>query len=240
MLFKKFSFGAIALSLLTLGLMANSEPVKSPAYISTNATSQKEVEPNVAEISFTVETKDKTVDKATTANKNLSNSLITSLKSNLDTNDTLTTTNFNVRPEYSYPKDSKPVLEGYSAINTVKVKTKTVNKIPKLIDSAIKAGITQVGNLNFSLDNPENICNELYPAAVNSALNQASIIAKSLKTEVLGIRKITSSCEMDYNNNYPRVFSTKTMSDNAGSSSYPVESGTIKVRAVINGEFNLK
>lgn len=215
----------------------------SNGYISVSSTSQKEVEPNIAQMTFTVETTDKTVEGASIENKVIVAQVMSALKNNIDTNagEDIKTSNFSVRPNYTYSKDNKRSLDNYTVTNSIKVKTKKISSIGKLIDIAINKGANRLDTLNFSLDNEKNICNDLYPQVVKDAQTQASIIARALNLNVVGLKSLNANCSAEYSGNMPYgAMFAKSANESVGSIDTPIESGKIKVNATVNADFNVQ
>ena len=74
---------------------------KEAGYISLNKSAIKEVEPNIARITFAVENTANDVKKATTDNATVSNVIVNAIKPLLtNERDTIKTSNFSVNPVY--------------------------------------------------------------------------------------------------------------------------------------------
>lgn len=217
-------------------------------YVSVNTTANTEVAPDVAEISFAVQTSDaKSMQKATTQNKEISDQVFAQLKSMIDTNngDYIKTADFSASPIYTYT-NSKKNFDRYEVSNRVIVHTKSIDKVGKMIDSAIAAGATNVDNLTFSVSNYEAQCNDLISIASEKAQKRAGVIAKTLSTTVDGVRTFDVSCNA---NNYsaPRFYMAKNMlaavaEDTAASegSATTISNGVVKINANVNATFFVK
>ena len=99
---KKVLVSLAVLSVLTgLGVQAAVER----GYISVNTSANTEIAPDVAEISFAVQTTDnKSMQKATQMNKEISDKVFAELKSMINTQngDYIKTSDFNASPIYNY------------------------------------------------------------------------------------------------------------------------------------------
>ena len=214
--------------------------------ISVNTTANTEIAPDVAEISFAVQTSDiKSMQKATLANKEISDKVFAELKAMIDSTkgDYIKTSDFSANPVYSYV-NSKRTFEKFEVSNRVIVHTKSIDKVGKMIDNAIAAGATNVDNLSFSVSNYENSCNDLIAIATKKAKDRAEVIAKSLSTTLLGINNISTSCSTN-NYNPPRFYMAKNMiADVAAESSLgsgtSISNGVVKVNANVNASFYVK
>ena len=246
----KKSLAILALiGIITSGIIipANASQEQNKGYISVNTTANTEVAPDVAEISFAVKTTDlKSMQKATIANKEISDKVFSELKSLIDTKngDYIKTSDFSATPIYSYT-NSKKNFEKYEVSNRVIVHTKSIENVGKMIDKAIEAGATNVDNLTFSVSNYESQCNDLIKIATQKAKSRASIVADALSTYIIGINNISTSCSTN-NYNPPRLYMAKNMisdvaaESTAGGSATSISNGVIKINANVNASFFVK
>ena len=245
----------ILLSITILSLMVGTTSISAQAIglekergtISVNTSANTEVAPDVAEISFAVQTSDmKSIQKATLENKEISDKVFSLLKSMIDTNngDYIKTSDFSAQPIYSY-QNSKKVFEKYEVSNRVIVHTKSIDKVGEMIDKAIASGATNVDNLSFSLSNYESHCNELISIATKKAKTRADVVANALNSTIDGVSNLSTSCSTN-SYNPPRLYMAKNMiadvaaealgSDMATS----ISNGVIKVNANVNASFFIK
>lgn len=244
------------LTAVVLGLIAVSAPLSTQAvtqvshdrgYISVNTSANTEVAPDVAEISFAVQTSDtKSMQKATQLNKEASDRVLSVLSSMLNSSngDYIKTSDFSASPIYTY-SGSKRNLDKYEVSNRVIVHTKSLDKIGAMIDKAIEAGATNVDNLNFSLSTYDSQCNDLLGIATKKAQSRAGLLAKNLATTLDGVRTFDVSCNA---NNYssPRMYMAKNMlasvADEAasGGTQTSISGGVVKIYANVNASFFVK
>lgn len=216
-------------------------------YISVSGTANTEVAPDVAEISFAVQTSDnKSMQKATLLNKETSDKVLSVLGSmlNKDNGDYIKTSDFSASPVYSY-SGSKRNLDKYEVSNRVIVHTKSLDKVGAMIDKAIEAGATNVDNLKFSVSTYDSKCNDLIGLATKKAQSRANIITKNLGTTLDGVRTVDVSCNANNFNNTPRFYMAKNMIESvadssAGASQTSITGGVVKVNANVNVTFFVK
>jgi len=214
--------------------------------ISVNTSANTEIAPDVAEISFAVQTSDlKSMQKATLLNKEISDKVFAQLKSMIDiqNGDYIKTSDFSANPVYSY-LNSKKNFEKYEVSNRVIVHTKSIDKVGFMIDKAIEAGATNVDNLSFSLSNYESQCNDLIAIATKKAKTRAEVIAQALGTSINGISNISTSCSTN-NYNPPRLYMAKNMiadvaSESVSAGGVSISNGVVKVNANVNAGFLVK
>ena len=197
---------------------------KESGYISVSGSDTKEVNPNFASVTFAVENTASEAKKATEENNAISNKIITALK-------TVTTA-------------ESDVIKNYTAVNSISIETKDVNKISNFIKVAISSGANRTEGLYYSYESSKDICNDLYPALIKSLSDQAVLIAKSAGTTIDGIKHINASCNIDTVVSNGRFYA-KAMSGASSDSAQeslltPVETGKVKVRVYINADFYVK
>lgn len=244
---KKFLISAVivGLALGCASVQAISESIER-GYISVNTSANAELAPDVAEISIAVKTYDnKSMQKATLQNKEISEQVISTLKSMIDTSkgDYIKTADFSATPIYSY-SGNKRNFDKYQVSNSVVVHTKSIDKIGTMIDKAIALGATDVNSLNFSVSNYEAQCNDLLTLAAKKASARANAVAKTVPTTLSGIRSMNVSCSTSNSSRpqYKMLMANRAMmmdSEAAGSST-TIESGVIKVFANVSATYFVK
>ncbi|MFH1643414.1 MAG: SIMPL domain-containing protein [Patescibacteria group bacterium] len=169
--------------------------------ISVSGIGEIYAKPDLALTSFSVVTEGKTVDEALTANTEKMNTVIENIKNLGVEEKDLKTTNFNIDPQYEWetdfsslvwPRPEKRVLAGYKVTQSLQVKIRDLTKVGEIIQTATDAGSNQVGNLQFTIDNED----ELKIQARELAIKNAKIKAEELSSQ-LGVRlvKIVSFSE---------------------------------------------
>ncbi len=217
---------------------------KEAGFISLNASKTKEIEPNIARVTFAVENTAETAQKAASANNEISSKIINALKElTTEQTDVIKTNNFSVRPVYTTTSSGKRTIKNYSAVNSVVVETKDTTKIAKLIDTAIANGANRTEGLYYSYENDESLCNAMYPELLKELKAQADSIAKAAGSSVEGIKHINASCSTDMAVSNGRFYAKAMLADGAVETaevSTPVEAGKVKIRVYVNADFYLK
>ncbi len=238
---------------LALALVAGFVPISAKAvsdtvergFISVNTTANTEITPDVADISIAVKTYDnKSLQKATTENKEISERVLASLKTLINTSngDYVKTINYSASPLYTY-SNNKRNFDKYEVSNTVIVHTKSIDKVGEMIDKAISSGATNVDNLALSVSRYDDECNQLLVKATQKARSRADLLAKSALTSVTGVRSLNVSCSA--NNSvtpqYRMLAANMSSADmEAKSTSTSIEKGIVKVYATVNATFFVK
>lgn len=207
-------------------------------YISINKSVSEEIAPNQAEIYIGVETSDKLVKKASEDNKFIANQIASALKKSLGPNDYIKTSNYSITPIYVYTKEHKRILNNYTVSNIIIVKTKNINLVSNLIDTATEKGATRIDNLKFSATDYDSICNSSMAKITKDLYIQADTIAKSINSQILGIKSINATCNQE--GEQRPIFAMMSKAVSSESASTPIESGKIKIFVNVNASFYVK
>ena len=109
----------------------------------------------------------KQIDKKTSA-------LITSCKKlGVDTKK-ISSAEITIRPQYNY--QTKAFL-GYDVSRNVKVILNDLDRYTELVNSAIEAGITTIGNINLDVEDKNKLQRKALGAAITDAKRKAEIMA---------------------------------------------------------------
>ncbi len=215
-------------------------------YIGITTRAEQEFAPNVANFKFYIETSDKDLDMATEKNKQETQKALEAVKKELDgaKGDSIKTINFSANPEYRYKNGKKEFVQ-YNVTNGFQVTLKNTDNLGKIISKGLQNGATRVDDLNFSLDNTHNACNNLIKEAVSLSKTRANETAKAAGSYITGIKSINASCSGD-STYYPQArlmnsakFATTSAGDTA-ESSVPTELGTIKMFSTVNAQYFVK
>ncbi len=232
------AFAILAMPCLT----TNAETVKNMGYISVNATESKEIVPNTANITFSVETTDVDSKRASERNNQITSKVVAALKETLkeDKNANIQTKNFNLRPNYKTNKNTDETsIKNYTAINSIVVKTASVDKVSALIDAAIKNNVSNVSGVTFTLENQDQYAEELSNEAIQKAKYLADKAALSLKQKVVGIKSIRINIYQQ-NANGVRLYKAASSANTSTTTATPIESGKVQLNASVDAEFYVK
>ena len=134
--------------------------------------------PDVAIINLGVKTTASTVAEVTKSNTEKMNAIIEAVKKlNIDEKD-IQTTNYNLSPNYNYTEKSGRVFVGYVLDQNIQVKIRDFTKIGDVLSQATAKGANLVGDLQFTIDNPEQFKEEARAKAIAQAKANAENLAK--------------------------------------------------------------
>lgn len=174
---KRFLITASLATMLAFGSAASVFAAEGGT-ITTNGTGVVTVQPDLAEISLSIQTYGKTSDAAQKENNQISAKVIRKLEELGIAKDKIFTNYSYVYPTYGYDETSgKNYIERYQANTTLQVTIKDIDNAGTYIDAALKAGATGFNNVVFSLEDPTHYYTQALELAVKNASASANAIA---------------------------------------------------------------
>jgi len=156
----------------------------SQPYVRVHGESTISERPDRVQLDVGVITQGATSEAAAELNAKQSRAVIDSLHQALPAGN-IQTVNFSVNPNYQYPKDgSAPVIQGYTANDTVRLQVDALGVLPKLITAATKAGASNVNRLNFALRDESKARGEALGRAADQARAGAMALAEKLHVKL--------------------------------------------------------
>ena len=149
------------------------------------------VEPNLATLSFAVETDAKDAQDAVQSNARKTEAVLNVLKSLLVKEDKLETSGYSLFPIYHHEKPTQ--LAGYRVTNTVVVETKALDKLGALIDETAKAGLSRLGGLVFRHEGEEQLRAQAAVQAVHQGMETAKALANAAGVTIRRMLRISYS-----------------------------------------------
>lgn len=135
--------------------------------------------PDIGQVSLSVVGESKTAVEAqslATASINKATDFLN--KKGVDKKD-IKTTGYSINPLYDY-KEGERIFRGYEVRQSLEVKIRDIDKAGEILAGVTSAGINQVGQLFFTVENPDNIRAEVRKQAIDNAKSKARALAKDL------------------------------------------------------------
>ncbi|MBM3257802.1 MAG: DUF541 domain-containing protein [Candidatus Nealsonbacteria bacterium] len=158
--------------------------------------------PDLAMADFSVVTEEKTVAKAMEENTKKMNDVISFVKSQGVEEKDLKTTDFNISPRYEWHDtdtySGKRVLVGYEIRQTLEVKIRDLGKIGTIVEGSTSAGANEVSDLQFTVDNQEDLKKQARDEAIAKAKTKAEELAKQLGVRLVKISNFSESTAFPY------------------------------------------
>ena len=236
----------LCLAVLTVCFSGIKSEAAEQGYISVSATSQVELIPDTVDFSVeVVATSKDSMAKAIEENKRVSGKVYEDLKKalNQSNGDSIKTSNYSANPVYRY-NNNKRSLDYYEVRNNIKIHTKNIAGVGKMIDTATADGATSINNISYSVSKYDDECNKLLAETAKKARVQGDFIAKALGSEIVGVKSADSSCSFSGRTSMPRmVLMSKALgasNDAAAETSTNIEVGTMTLNSRVNVFFYIK
>jgi uncharacterized protein YggE len=147
--------------------------------ITVSDTAEVKVQPDTAFITFGVVVRDRVAKLAAQENARRSSAVVAAIaKAGIPKSD-IKTVDYSLEPQMNWDTNP-PKITGYSASNTVSVRTKDMGKIGDLIDAAIAAGANNVQGVRFDVEDKRKLRQKALVLAVKKAEGKAQAIAEAL------------------------------------------------------------
>lgn len=135
--------------------------------------------PDVAIIDLSIVTEATTSKAAQTTNSTRSKAVTDFLKNqNIDEKD-IKTTGYNIYPQYDYT-NGRSVLKGYQVNETIEVKVRDLTKTDDVLAGVVSAGANQIGSLQLTIDNPDQLKAQAREDAIKAAEDKAKVLEDQL------------------------------------------------------------
>jgi uncharacterized protein len=182
--------------------------------ITVTADGKVTSKPDIALIDLSVVSQSKTV-KAVTQDGNVKMGLVIDAvkKLGIEAKD-ITSTQYNLYPNYVYPQNASPKIDGYNLTQDIQVKVRNLDIVDDVLDAGITAGANQIGQLTFDIDDPSALKAQARDKAFVTAKEKALQMTKAAGV-TLG-RVVTFSEDAGYQ---PPIFANYAMKamDSVGS-----------------------
>ena len=234
----KFIAASFVIALLLVNFSSAQEINQDRQTLNVNGNGEVYITPDLANISFSVDTTAKTAALAVKENAEDTNKVLAALKSQIGKEDKLSTSNYNLSPIYEYNNQTKKSeFKGYKVTNTVTVKTYNLDNLGTLIDSAAQAGSNNIQGLSFDTTKRNDYRREAMVKAVKDARSTADTVADAAGVKITTIYQISPS--YSYPSPVYRDFS-RSKASFAEAAATPIEAGEISVKATVNMVFGIE
>jgi uncharacterized protein len=201
--------------------------------------------PDVAEFSFSVITQGGTnIAELQSTNTEETNAAIDFVKSQGVEARDIKTREYNLEPRYQFfscPRDGGPCpppeIVGYTITQTVLVKVRDFTKIGDILGGVVDAGANSVSQLNFTIDEPEEIQNQAREEAIEQAKEKAKSIAKAAG---FSLGRLLSISESGGVTPPPIVFRESALSVDSGAFAPTIEPGSQEVTVRVTLTYEIR
>jgi len=218
------------------------QEIESRNTITVSGTGEVYAKPDLAFTTFSVITEKKEVAEAMEENTKKMNAIINSIKEQGIEEKDLKTTSFSIYPRYEwrektqfYP-NGRRALTGYEIRQSLEVKIRDMAKIGTIIQKATDAGANQVGDLQFTIDDVDEVKKRAREEAIKEAKDKAKELASQLGVKLVRIVNFSESGAIPYY--YGLKAEVEMVSSDAGAPQIETGENKIEVNVNITYEIN--
>jgi uncharacterized protein YggE len=211
-----------------------------PRSLIVNGAGEVAVAPDLAELSFAVETTAPTAAAAVADNARKSTALADALRKQIAEAGKVSTTRYSVDSVYEQRERgaaaAPPRIIGYVARNQVRAETRAIDSLGKLIDAATQAGANQIDGLEFTLKDRAQAQRDALQRAGEDARRQAEASAAALGVK---LGKVLSASAGASPIMPPRPFGRVAMAAEM-SAPTPIDAGDVIVNATLQVTYEIE
>lgn len=215
--------------------------------ITVTDTGEIYAKPDLALMDFSVVTEEKTVSEAMSKNVEKMNKIIAVLKEQGIEEKDLKTVSFNIYPRYEYWQEEKclvppcpsgkRVLVGYEVRQTLEVKIRSLDKIGLVIEKATALGANQVGDLQMTIDNQDELKKQARAEAIEEAKAKAENLASQLEVK---LTRIVNFAETSYVPLYGLEKGVAVEGGIGGAGTPTIETGENKITVTVTITYEIR
>jgi uncharacterized protein len=165
---------------------------KTERFVSVSATGSVVAVPDTAYITAGVVTEADTAREALNRNNATTAKLIDGLKAAGIATKDIQTSQLNVSPRYTQPKDGRPAsVNGYSVSNQVRITVRDVKRLGEILDQAITLGANQMHGIAFEVSTAETLKDDARKAAMQNARRRAELYATAAGAQLGEVLRIS-------------------------------------------------
>ncbi len=214
-------------------------PRENPMVISVSGDAKVSSPPDIATLSFGVQTGRQPSAKAAIAliSKNM-NAVLDAVRKEGIADKDISTQSFWLSPVYDFATSGQ-IPRGFEASQSLSVKVRDLDKVGDILTAAANAGANQAGGIDFSIDNPDELKAQARTKAIEEAKQKADVLARSLGMSIV---RLTGFNE-DGNYPLPRPYmmeKSMAVSDGMAPQSIPVPSGEQDIMSTVTLTYELR
>ena len=209
---------------------------EASSFIEVSGSATVSVRPDRVRAAFAVETRAAVAADASAQNAVLMDAVVRALRQSGVPGLEIETFGYSLRPEYSWSEPTRTqVIDGYTAVNHVRVSASEVAAAGRLLDTAIRAGANRVSSLTFNASDTDAAREEALAMAVRNATAQARTMANALGRTLGAPLEVRGGAQVPM----PRMGAEMAMLRADAAVETPIEAGDLTVSASVTIRFAL-
>lgn len=197
--------------------------------------------PDIALVTLGVETKGDTTQNVITKNTEKMNAVIEVIKASGVEEKDIQTTTYNLAPSYNWTEAAGRIFQGYELQQRLEVKIRDFTKVGDILQKATVAGANLTGDLQFTIEDPQQFKEEARAKAIAQAKTNAQNLAS-----VSGV-KLGKLVNIYENYSYPTTYTNSKIALGMGggvavesAASPTIQAGQQEVQITINLVYEVK
>jgi len=177
------------------GKTQNTETAGQAKTIVVQSEGSVKVVPDIVMVRIEISTEKPTSEEAVNINSIDAQNVVTAIKTLGESDLKIETSGYSLAPLYNYIDNKPPQIYAFSAVTTLLVTTKKIEKIGNIITTAVEAGASNISSISYDLSDEikKNAKNEALTIAVKDANDKADAIAKALAADILEIYSVNEA-----------------------------------------------
>ena len=151
----------------------------------------------------------------------------------------INTDSINIYANYDY-SDNTEVIVGYTARNSLSVRTTDMDNVGSLIDAAFAAGANTLDNVQFTVQDDTQAREQALTMAVEDARRKADVLASAAGLQVASIERISEGGVSVYDSMRNYAADTVMAAKESGGAGTLVQAALVSVDATVSMEFELQ
>ena len=151
----------------------------------------------------------------------------------------INTDSINIYANYDY-SDNTEVIVGYTARNSLSVRTTDMDNVGSLIDAAFVAGANTLDNVQFTVQDDTQAREQALTMAVEDARRKADVLASAAGLQVASIERISEGGVSVYDSMRNYAADTVMAAEESGGAGTLVQAALVSVDATVSMEFELQ
>ncbi len=147
--------------------------------VQVSAEGKIKAKPDIGQVSLAIQREAKTVAEAQKNATDAANKVFDFIKSKgVEEKDIVT--DYSIYPQYDYIEKRGQVLRGYQVRQSLTVKFRNLDVIGDVLGGVTERGVNEIGNLNFTTEDPEKLRTAARAKAIDAAKQKAVLLEKEL------------------------------------------------------------
>jgi uncharacterized protein len=155
-----------------------------------NGESVVQERPDTAILTVAVITQARAALDAQRENAARTEAVVRAVRQSAGTGAEVETSGYSLQPQYTYREGQPPLIQSYTAQNSVTVTTGALERVGAIIDAASAAGANNVSGLAFTLRRDKPARDRALSEATRAAVSKAQVVAQALNGRVVRIVEV--------------------------------------------------